>query len=256
MRGKITVWGLKRSKGAFDNAFTLVELLVVIAIIAILAALLLPALANAKMQAQQTACLSNIKQINLAGVMYMNDTAKGLPNNDPIESSYDPNAPACWWDAVNNCGATSNVWYCPLTVNPRSLPPDQGAIGFANLPWVDWGATIALSVSSSFGINGYVYQLITPYGSLTASKLTNMFPNPSSVQKPSQTPLFFDEICIDTFPLETDLAAPDLYVGQTFAFPAGGGVGWAVAQSCATEAPPPAAAFPTAPVKRCLARST
>ncbi len=59
------------------NAFTLIELLVVIAIVAILAALLLPILARAKAQSQQTTCLNNHKQLSLAWVMYFTDN-KGL----------------------------------------------------------------------------------------------------------------------------------------------------------------------------------
>jgi prepilin-type N-terminal cleavage/methylation domain-containing protein/prepilin-type processing-associated H-X9-DG protein len=106
----------QKQKRSQHQGFTLIELLVVIAIIAILAAMLLPALSKAKAKAQQGACLSNMKQWGLADSMYVDDYNQTYPWPRYQVSSTAVQDNPTWQDVVSfyDLNQGNDVWFNAL----------------------------------------------------------------------------------------------------------------------------------------------
>jgi prepilin-type N-terminal cleavage/methylation domain-containing protein len=145
-----------RSTG--KGAFTLIELLVVIAIIAILAALLLPALSRAKEKSKRVACLSNLKQVAVATLGYAGDNGdKVVPAGDallPLQFNESDMSIAAWQQlglALTQTNSRS-VWGCPNRPEFPAFDPNyrQFLIGYQYYGGIaTWKNTLGSFVSAS-----------------------------------------------------------------------------------------------------------
>ena len=92
------------------RGFTLIELLVVIAIISILASILFPVFARARAKGRQTACLSNVKQLVLAFIMYSQDADEIMPYGGPLPAAL---TIPLWTDSIFAYTHNDQILFCP-----------------------------------------------------------------------------------------------------------------------------------------------
>ncbi len=202
---------LKNNSGTLANGFTLIELLVVVAVIAVLAALLLPALTASKLKAHEVTCINNTKQLAEMVLLYQSDNdGKGIG----------------WTGAGITIGTRLNggsaigvpdVRICPLAYQPApgalaETNPRQGTFGGTAINCWDLtmdinpkdDATGSYAVNYWFESEGNSSGPIQPVFGGTTSPANNFFVTAATVKYPATTPLFADATWFGVLPQTSD----------------------------------------------------
>jgi prepilin-type N-terminal cleavage/methylation domain-containing protein len=197
--------------GVQKRAFTLIELLVVIAIIAVLMAILMPALNRVKLQARCTACMANLKEWGLMFAMYTDDN-NGYFFNGQINNA-DAGTGRFWREVMRPYSKDDKMWLCPQATKNRGYG-NPGGGGQMPLTWDEaWIADTGVDNNpdvGSYGLNGWVLNprpaLNTIYGRPVEGHWRTSYS-----KQPNNIPVFGGAWWVDAWPEEGDAppAAPE-----------------------------------------------
>ena len=201
------------------SGFTLIELLVVIAIIAILAAILFPVFAQARAKARQTSCISDMKQVALGHMMYIQDyDEKPSPKRNFIDGSgWFSGKEIIWKDEIepyikNGGRAYNNGETYTVAGNGGVFQCPENTASWSNQPavyWGGWGPTNPGDETSRYprgyainnqaghnegGREGALWPEITPGPNVNAGGSIAVLDHPSSTIMVAETRMFFPEI--------------------------------------------------------------
>lgn len=170
------------------RGFTLIELLVVIAIISILAAILFPVFARARENARKASCLSNLKQMGLAWMMYAQDYDEKAVKSGTQDMSLDG---TILWDGFHDFnGGTSDATQSPMYPYMKNVQ-FTGCPSANNVEPDVWGTTnYGYNVIYIGGYGGYVESWATDVTKLPGATLAPI--SMAGIARPSETVLFGD----------------------------------------------------------------